>query len=66
MCHGSYALPDAVQCASPWGGSLHLVCMYHVAGSRCTNSKYLEGGACVDACVSGSPVGSDTDGRECN
>merc|ERR1719272_1974752 len=33
--------------------------------TRCTNSKYLENGVCVDACQSGSPVGTDRNGREC-
>lgn len=44
------------------------VCDYGTGGvacTRCTNSKLLEGGECVDECRSGTPTGSSIDGREC-
>ena len=46
-----------------------LVCDYGTAGtvcSRCTNSKFLRNGNCVDACFEGETASGDgRDGREC-
>ena len=45
------------------------VCQYGNSGatcSRCTNSKYLHGGACIEACPDGTvAVGASGDGRDC-
>ena len=60
---------DACKCARSVGRNGCSSCDYSTAGpvcSRCTNSKVLSNGACVDSCVDGeTAVGTGTDGLEC-
>ena len=58
----------ACKCSRAVGRNSCATCDYTMDGpacSRCTNSKFLERGACVDECRFGSPVGSGADGLEC-
>ena len=60
---------NACKCARAVGRNGCSSCDYGTGGvscSRCTNSMYLENGACVEACSSGRPSGSGVNGRECN
>ena len=57
------------KCSRAVGRNDCAVCDYGATGatcSRCTNSMHLHGGACIEACPSGTTaVGADRDGREC-
>ena len=60
---------DACKCARSVGKNNCAVCDYATGGvtcQRCTNSKVLRNGVCVDACQATEVVvGSGTDGLEC-
>jgi hypothetical protein len=60
---------NACKCARSVGRNDCAVCFYHHHGitcARCTNSKVLSNGACVEACPYGTnAVGAGREGREC-
>ena len=57
------------KCSRAVGKNDCAVCDYGNSGAtclRCTNSKYLHGGACIEACPDGTvTVGASGNGREC-
>jgi len=60
---------NACKCSRAVGKNDCASCDYAEGGaacSRCTNSRYLRQGTCVDGCrASETPVGEGRDGREC-